>query len=155
MLIHAKPPTTLIVEDDEVLGQVLAWVLTCEGRVVVHVSSSGKAFEQLRENCPRLVLVDATLRDGAGLKLRDAIRAAGLCLPVILLTTHRLEKSAHPTQGARLVSKSIDLPELRRMVNGALLECPTAGSDLELSSRGAPCRPSFDQPRAQSTTARP
>lgn len=71
---------------------------------------------------PQLVLVDAGLRDGRGLKLAEAIRSTEAGLPVILLTTHRLEKSDLPSRGERLVTKSIDLPELRRTIESALVE---------------------------------
>ncbi len=135
------PPTILIVEDDEVLGQVLARVLTCDGRIALHLRTAGEALQQVREGGPRLVLVDAGLRDGTGLKLADAIRALGTRLPVILLTTHRLEKSDLPGRGERLVTKSIDLPELRRTIDAALLEYPAAHVEMEVSPGGGPRRP--------------
>jgi DNA-binding response OmpR family regulator len=131
----ATHPSILIVEDDEVLGQVLERVLTCEGRTALHVRTSGEALEQVREGGPRLVLVDAGLRDGTGLKLAEALRAATACLPVILLATHRIEKSVRPGRGERLVTKSIDLPELRRTVDAALLESTAADVELEVSPR--------------------
>jgi two-component system, OmpR family, phosphate regulon response regulator PhoB len=128
-----SPSTILIVEDDEVLGQVLARVLTCEGRIARHVSTAGEALQQVREGVPRLVLVDAELRDGTGLKLADAIRASGARLPVILLMTHHLEKSDRPGRGEKLVTKSIDLPELRRTIDAALLESPSTDGHCDLS----------------------
>jgi two-component system response regulator MprA len=153
MLTSPIQPTILIVEDDEVLGQVLARVLTCEGQTAVHVRSAGEALQRVRASRLRLVLIDAGLRDGTGLKLAEAIRAAGVSLPVILLTTHRLEKSALPSQGERLVSKSIDLPELRRTVNAALLQFPAADANLQLGCVEGPCRSSVDPPLAQSPAA--
>jgi len=118
-------PTILIVEDDEVLGQVLARVLTVPGRLALHVCTADEAMRLVQEGCPRLVLVDAELRDGNGLKLAEAIRATGASLPVIVLTTHRLEKAERPSRGERLVTKSIDLPELRRTIDAALTELPS------------------------------
>jgi CheY-like chemotaxis protein len=97
--------------------------------VALHVRTAREALEQVHEGSPRLVLVDAGLREGTGLKLADAIRAAAAPLPVIVLTTHRLEKSDLPSRGERLVTKSIDLPELRRTIDAALLEFPA--TDLE------------------------
>ncbi|HEV8002742.1 MAG TPA: response regulator [Planctomycetaceae bacterium] len=123
-------PTILIVEDDEVLGQVLARVLTCDGRIALHVRTAGEALQHVHETRPRLVLVDAGLRDGTGLKLADAIWAAGARLPVIVLTTHRVNKSERPSRGERLVTKSVDLPELRRTIDAALLESPVANVEM-------------------------
>jgi DNA-binding response OmpR family regulator len=131
MATQLVPPTILIVEDDEVLGQVLAKVLTCEGRIALHVRTAGDALSQVQENRPHLIVVDAGLRDGTALRLADAIRAEDPSLPLILLTTHHLEKSALPSRGARLITKSIDLPELRRTVETALLECESSAGELE------------------------
>ena len=117
-----SPSMILIVEDDEVLGQVLAQVLTCDGRIALHVRTVAEALEQMQAGRPQLVLVDAGLRDGRGLKLAESIRSTETGLPVILLTTHRLEKSDLPSRGERLVTKSIDLPELRRTIDAALRE---------------------------------
>ena len=128
MATQLWPPTILIVEDDQVLGQVLAKVLTCEGQVAVHVRTAGDALSRVQANRPHLVVVDAGLRDGTALKLAEAIWAEDPSLPLIFLTTHHLEKSALPSRGARLITKSIDLPELRRTVETALLECdPSEG----------------------------
>jgi DNA-binding response OmpR family regulator len=131
MATQLVPLTILIVEDDEVLGQVLAKVLTCEGRIALHVRTAGDALSQVQENRPHLIVVDAGLRDGTALRLADAIRAEDPSLPLILLTTHHLEKSALPSRGARLITKSIDLPELRRTVETALLECESSAGELE------------------------
>jgi DNA-binding response OmpR family regulator len=127
-------PTILIVEDDEVLGEVLARVLTGHDRVALHVRTAGEALELVQKGCPRLVLVDAGLRDGTGLKLTESLKAIRARLPVIVLSTHRLEKSDLPGRGERLVTKSIDLPELRRTIDAALLESPA--TDLETTSSG-------------------
>jgi DNA-binding response OmpR family regulator len=155
MLIRPVLPTIWIVEDDEVLGQVLARVLTRDGQIALHVRSAGEALQRVREGCPRLVLVDAGLRDGLGLKLADAFRAAGVSPRVILLTTHRLEKSALPSRGERLVTKSIDLPELRRTVDAALLECAAADADTGESSSDGSCHRSVAESLTQSTSTGP
>jgi two-component system response regulator AtoC len=131
MATQLVPPTILIVEDDEVLGQVLAKVLTCEGRIALHVRTAGDALSRVQGIRPHLIVVDAGLRDGTALKLADAIRAEDPSLPVILLTTHHLEKSDLPSRGARLITKSIDLPELRRTVETALLECDPSEGEFE------------------------
>ncbi len=124
-----RPRTILIVEDDEVLGQVLARVLTCDGRIALHVRTVAEALQQMQAGRPQLVLVDAGLRDGKGLKLAETIRSTEARVPVILLTTHRLEKSDLPSRGERLVTKSIDLPELRRTIDAALRESALVESE--------------------------
>jgi DNA-binding response OmpR family regulator len=148
MATSETPATILIVEDDEVLGQVLARVLTGHDRVARHVRTAGEALELVQEGCVRLVLVDAGLRDGTGLKLAESLRAIRARLPVIVLSTHHLEKSDLPGRGERLVTKSIDLPELRRTIDAALLESPA--TDLEKTPSG-----NDDGSRGERTPRRP
>jgi DNA-binding response OmpR family regulator len=134
MSASLSSPSILIVEDDEVLGQVLARVLSWAGRMAVHVPSVADALEHVHKGWPRLVVVDAGLRDGTGLKLADAIRSAGARLPVIVLTTQRVGKTDRPRGGERLVTKSIDLPELRRTIAAALLESSHTEAAAEANS---------------------
>jgi DNA-binding response OmpR family regulator len=136
----SQPTTILIVEDDEILGQVLARVLSCAGRVARHVRTAGEAVELVRDGRPGLVLVDAGLRDGTGLKLVDAIRETDAHLPVIVLSTHHLERSELPSHTERLVTKSIDLPELRRTIDAVLLESSANEQRLDRRPGGADAR---------------
>jgi DNA-binding response OmpR family regulator len=122
MRIRPELATILVVEDDAVLGQVLARVLTRDGQIALHVPNTTQALHLLRRRKPRLVLLDASLRDGAALKLAVAIRAACAWIPIILLTTYPFNRSDFPNWLDRLVTKSIDLPELRRTVEAALVD---------------------------------
>jgi len=127
MPIRSEPATILVVEDDAVLGQVLARVLTRDGQTALHAPDASQALHLLTRRWPRLVLLDACLRDGTAMKLAEAIRAACACIPIILLTTYPLNRSAFPTWFDGVVNKSINLPELRRTVEAALADgqaCP-------------------------------
>jgi DNA-binding response OmpR family regulator len=130
MHCHSDPATILIVEDDAILGQVLARVLTHERQTALHVPSTSQALRLVKNRWPRLVLLDTGLRCGTALKLAEAIRAACAGLPLIFLTAYPLHKSAFPDWVDRLVTKSIDLPELRRTVD-ALLARGRASSKSE------------------------
>jgi DNA-binding response OmpR family regulator len=129
MRIPPTPSTILIVEDDEVLGQVLGRVLTGEAQTARHVRTASEALQQIRESDARLVLIDAGLRDGTALQLAGTIRAERAGLPIILLTTERPANSSIPRSREMLVTKSIDLPELRRTVHAALREGCSADGD--------------------------
>jgi DNA-binding response OmpR family regulator len=129
MQIPATPSTILIVEDDEVLGQVLGRVLTCDAQTARHVRTANEALQQIRESDARLVLIDAGLRDGTALQLAGTIRAERASLPIILLTTDRPQKPSTLRSREMLVTKSIDLPELRRTVHAALHEGCSADGD--------------------------
>jgi DNA-binding response OmpR family regulator len=119
---HKDVATILIVEDDAVLGQVLARVLTRERQTALHVPNMSQALRLVKSRWPRLVLLDTGLRDGTALKVAESIRALCAGLPFIFLTAYPRHKSAFPDWVDRLVTKSIDLPDLRRTVDAVLAE---------------------------------
>jgi DNA-binding response OmpR family regulator len=120
MFQRTEPTTILIVEDDAVLGEVLARVLTQERQTALYVSNTSHALRLVMNRWPRLVLLDTSLRDGTAWKLAEAIRAAWADLPVIFLTAAPLHRSTIPEWVDRLITKSVNLDELRRTVEAAL-----------------------------------
>jgi membrane fusion protein, heavy metal efflux system len=121
MCSGSDPATILVVEDDAVLGEVLGRILTQDGHVVRHALDANEALELLKEWTPRLILLDACLRNGSGLRLAEELRVRFAGLPIILLTAYPASESDFPGWAAgRLLSKSINLPDLRRIVATAL-----------------------------------
>jgi cobalt-zinc-cadmium efflux system membrane fusion protein len=121
MCSGSDPATILVVEDDAVLGQVLGRILTQDGHVVRQAQNASVALDLLKEWSPRLILLDACLRNGSGLKLAEELRVRFAGLPIILLTAYPASESDFPGWAAgRLLSKSINLPDLRRIVTAAL-----------------------------------
>jgi membrane fusion protein, heavy metal efflux system len=121
MCSGSDPATILVVEDDAVLGEVLGRILTQDGHVVRHALDASEATELLKEWTPRLILLDACLRNGSGLRLAEELRARFAGLPIILLTAYPASESDFPGWATgRLLSKSINLPDLRRIVATAL-----------------------------------
>jgi membrane fusion protein, heavy metal efflux system len=122
---ETDPATILVVEDDAVLGQVLGQVLTRDGHVVRHALNSSQAIEVLGGRPPRLVLLDAGLRDGSGLHLAETIRTQHAGVPMILLTKSTQEVAELPAWAkTRVLTKSTDLPALRREISTALVAGP-------------------------------
>ncbi len=115
-----KPAIILIVEDDLVLGRVLAHVLRSETRRTVRVGDSRRVLDLVQAYQPRLLLLDAQLRDGTAATLLEALSERHPALPVILLAAHRLDRSNLRGHAHRVVTKSISLKELREFVDGAL-----------------------------------
>jgi DNA-binding response OmpR family regulator len=114
--------TILIVEDDTVLGQVLARVLTHNHHTALSVASTSHTLSLVKKRWPRLVLLDTCLRDGTAFKLAEAIRAASAGLPLIFLTAYPQHKSTLPDWVDHLVTKSINLAELRWTVDAVLAQ---------------------------------
>jgi cobalt-zinc-cadmium efflux system membrane fusion protein len=135
MCSGSDPATILVVEDDAVLGEVLGRILTQDGHVVRHALDATEATELLKEWTPRLILLDACLRNGSGLRLAEELRARFAGLPIILLTAYPASESDFPGWATgRLLSKSINLPDLRRIVATAL----AAGGPHEASAANPP-----------------
>ncbi len=112
-------PAILIVDDDEVLGQVLRRVLTRDGHTALRATTSAQALELARIYRPRLALVDLCLPDGDGVELARTIRRDDPELAAVLMTAYPLHLSEHPELGAvfaRVLTKPLDLAALRRLL---------------------------------------
>ena len=148
------PATILIVEDDAVLGEVLGRILTQDGHVVRHALHADDALALIKDWTPRLILLDACLRNGSGLKLAEELRSRLPGLPIILLTAFPASESDFPGWAAgRLLSKSINLPDLRRVVGAALAD-PTAQiakteSPAEVNTNAISVPPSLNEAAAR------
>lgn len=77
---------TLIVEDDAKLARFLSRVLTEEGFVADTCASGVDALTQAKSGLYDLVLLDWMLPDLDGLSVCRAVRAAGLTVPILMLT---------------------------------------------------------------------
>ena len=109
--------TILVVVDDATLGEVLTKVLTRPGCCAVSVSSTSVALRLVEDEWPQLVLLDMCRRDGAALELAAAIRSSSPNLPLIVLTAFPQQKSSFPVSISRFVTKSINLSDLRHMID--------------------------------------
>jgi membrane fusion protein, heavy metal efflux system len=124
----------LIVDDDEVLGQVLGRVLTRNGRSIVRASSVAQALEKAAQQQPQLALVDLCLPDGDGLDLARQLREKHPDLPLILMTAYPVRLREQPElaeQFTRVLIKPLNLQELRQAVDAALGEASPAAPPRE------------------------
>ena len=116
----SEPATILIVEDDRHLGRALARVLTSDTQRPLLARTSRSAQRLLQKHAPRLVLLDASLREGTAINLLEKISENHRGLPIILLAAHRLDQSKLRGCVHQVVTKSINLRELRETVGAAL-----------------------------------
>jgi len=82
----------LVVEDDVLLGETLAYNLYLSGCVAVHVLSVASARMELRQGSFALAVLDVNLPDGDGFRLCGEMKAAGMTMPVIFLTANDMER---------------------------------------------------------------
>jgi cobalt-zinc-cadmium efflux system membrane fusion protein len=126
-------PTILVVDDDDVLGRVLSRVLTREGRNLVQAGSVAEAERLAGEHPPSLALLDLSLPDGDGVELARTLRQRYPAVPMILMTAYPLRLREHPDltgQFTRVLTKPLNLQELRQAVDQALAEVPLADAPL-------------------------
>jgi membrane fusion protein, heavy metal efflux system len=115
--------TILIVDDDEVLGQILTRVLSQQGYRVERATEAAQALRLARDHPPQLGLLDLCLPDQDGTELARKLRGQVPDLPLILMTAYPLSLRDQPerTEGfARVLTKPLNLQELRCAVDAAL-----------------------------------
>ncbi|NDU87384.1 MAG: response regulator transcription factor [Ferrovum sp.] len=79
----------LIIEDDLDLGRSLQQCLRAEGLSSEWLRRSADARHVVRQNTYDCILLDLTLPDGSGLDLLRSWRAAGLMIPIIMITARQ------------------------------------------------------------------
>lgn len=80
------PVKIYLIEDDLNIGQALLTVFKDEGHEVVWVRMANDAVERLQAEDFDAVLLDLGLPDGDGNELLKRLRAAGLAVPVLIIT---------------------------------------------------------------------
>lgn len=82
--------TVLVVDDDERVRTMVKWQLEADGHDVTEAADGVSALEQLRTDCPGLVVLDLSLPAMGGLDLLRTVRGGGVAgrenLPVIVLS---------------------------------------------------------------------
>jgi cobalt-zinc-cadmium efflux system membrane fusion protein len=129
MLTAVETTPILIVDDDEVLGHVLSRVLTREDRTILQAASATQALEVAKQHHLRLALLDLRLPDGDGIELARQLQAAYPDLALILMTAYPLRLRDQPELAehfTRVLTKPLNLQELRQAVDAALAEEPAA-----------------------------
>jgi two-component system response regulator MprA len=113
----------LVVDDDEVLGQVLRRVLIREGYAVILAATIAQALRLAREFHPRLALLDVCLPDGDGRQLGRDLRAMLPEVGLVLMTAFPLTRNETHQPGEQVVEllkKPVGLDDLRRTIAATL-----------------------------------
>ena len=124
MLADRRPPSILIVEDDQCLAQVLCRVLSRSGYEVEWAVNAAAAIREL-DRAPAVALLDFHLPDGNGVELARVLRARYPDLPMFLMTgcPFRLRERPEGVKYFRQVlQKPLELPHLRAAISAALKE---------------------------------
>jgi two-component system response regulator PilR (NtrC family) len=116
-------PAILVIDDDEVLGQVLSRVLARPGVTVCRATTVDEALQVARRCRPRLALLDLCLPDGDGVQLARHLRTERPDVALILMTAYPLRLHEEPAMAGlfqQVLMKPLNVQELRQAVDRAL-----------------------------------
>jgi two-component system response regulator PilR (NtrC family) len=132
--------TALIVDDEPDIRELLEITLTRMGITTLTAADVATAKTLLKEAKPQLCLTDMNLPDGNGIELVEWIQQNRPCTPVAVITAYGSMSTAIEALKAGafdFVSKPVELPRLRELVNSALrLSDPKPPADAALDDPG-------------------
>lgn len=118
-------PSVLAVDDSTSMRQLLAHALRGAGYEVVEAVDGLDALEKIRQHAVDVVLTDQNMPRMDGLALTRALRAEGVRLPVLILTTEAddaLKQAGRAAGATGWLTKPFDparLVEVLRKVSSA------------------------------------
>jgi two-component system response regulator PilR (NtrC family) len=115
--------TALIVDDEPDIRDLLEITLSRMGIQTLTAPDVGTAKALLKEHTPQLCLTDMNLPDGNGIELVQWIQQHTPATPVAVITAYGNMETAIESLKAGafdFVSKPVELPRLRELVNSAL-----------------------------------
>lgn len=115
--------TALIVDDEPDIRDLLEITLTRMGIEAYTAPDLASARSLLAQHQPNLCLTDMNLPDGNGIELVQWIQEHSPCTPVAVITAYGSMDTAIESLKAGafdFVSKPVELPRLRELVNSAL-----------------------------------
>lgn len=131
--------TALIVDDEPDIRELLEITLARMGITTWTAPDVATAKIMLQEHSPQLCLTDMNLPDGDGIELVQWIQSNAPCTPVAVITAYGSMDTAIQSLKAGafdFVSKPVELPRLRELVNSA----------LKLSASQEPSESTTDEP---------
>ena len=115
----AKSARLLLVEDNEINREIALEILTEHGYEVDWAENGAVAVEKVKRGNYALVLMDVQMPEMNGYEATQAIRAAGLTLPIVAMTANAFAEDRKLALGAGMndhLAKPIRVPELMAML---------------------------------------
>ncbi len=110
------PPLILIVDDESTIRDVLGALLTDEGYRVRCAADGEEALDFMVLVDPDVVVCDIRMPRMHGLTLVERVRARGVQVPIILISTW----TPPPLPGVRFIRKPFDLDDITKAVAESL-----------------------------------
>jgi DNA-binding response OmpR family regulator len=134
------PQTILLVEDDDILREALAFNLSRQGYEVREASEGQQAIDEARRTPPDLIILDVMLPGLDGLSVCRILRAE-MATPIILLTarTGDVDKIVGLESGADdYVTKPFNTGELLARIRAVMRRTGQASAGLPRGARVDP-----------------
>src|SRR5512136_3175524 len=116
-------PSILIVDDDEVMQETLADVLTKKGYEIFSVGSGNGALSMVKKNVIDLILLDMRLPDIDGLEVLKKIKEFDTEILVIMMTAYsdvQTAVSAMKSGAYDYINKPFELDEIKMLIEKGL-----------------------------------
>ena len=126
--------TALIVDDEPDIRDLLEITLTRMGLNTVTAGTLAEGIASMKDHKPSMCLTDMNLPDGNGIELVQWIQQHAAQTPVAVITAYGCMDTAVESLKAGafdFVSKPVELPRLRELVNTALKLAQTTENALE------------------------
>jgi DNA-binding response OmpR family regulator len=140
----AKGGRVLVIDDERMLRDTLAHVLTEEGYVVDAAVDGEEALERVHANRPDAILLDLMMPGMNGRQFLQALRndAAYAEVPVLIMTAvHGLEVNLASIGASAVVEKPFDPDDLLNKVALAVYRSREADPSAHAASAAAPIEP--------------
>lgn len=126
-------PAVLLIDDDLVIREVMATLLTMSGYSVHTVESGSKALELLQKGAcaPGVILADAQMPDLSGKELLDELRKLSQAILLVVSGSRPPDDVIRAADG--FLPKPFSIAEMERVLNGLNPQATEAASAAENS----------------------
>jgi diguanylate cyclase len=117
----------LVVEDNTDHRDLIAKILEIEGYTVFTAQDGGEGLEQVKAECPDLIICDVMMPHVDGLQMVKALRGMPeySTIPVLMITAYGDAREGAIKAGAdRTMGKPFDFDELMKVVKEMLAQSP-------------------------------
>ena len=115
--MSTQPARVLVADDEHLVREFLRDLFTSEGYEVAVFATGAQLLEAVPTFHPDAVVVDMMMPGLSGTDVLAALRRAGLTMPVILISGHRITE---PEGVFAFVKKPFNLPHLIEVVAAAV-----------------------------------
>jgi FixJ family two-component response regulator len=115
--------TVFVVDDDPAILRLISELVASFGLKIQSWTSAEQFLAECRPNGPGCLILDVTMPGMSGLKLQQSLPAAGITLPVVMITAHgdvRMAVDAMRAGACQFLEKPLRMHELWESIQEAI-----------------------------------